>query len=121
MASCSSGDERLEQREKDLERQRNELGKKIATERCALALWQKSSCQRRAVLQEQLVYILGQLAELREIRRAMLGLQHNSHIRVRALPNFVADNPGYAKVVADEVPEARAAADKLADRESEHE
>ena len=103
-------DELLERREGELEAERNRLGREIAALRRPLKRWSRASRRSRASLQLELALVLGQLAEVREIRRAFLGLAHNAHIRERALPNFVAENPTYATWVADEVLEAQEAA-----------
>ncbi len=119
--TATPNDERLEKREAELEFQRNALGESIASARCFTAHLSRLTQRRRATHQEELAYLLGRLAEVREVRRALLGLRHNTHIRGRALPNFVADNPGYAKVVGDEVPEAKRVAESYERGDSSHE
>ena len=121
MTEIAWNDERWERREAELEKRRNRVGAQIAScRRPFLRLFPRIRRQR-ALLQEQLVWTLGALAEVRELRRALLGLKHNSHIRGRALPNFVANNPGYAEVVADEVEEARLVVENFANGVPQHE
>lgn len=121
MNAMTWSDERLERRENELSYKCNELGHSIASERCLLARLTPDNSHKRAIAQVKLVYELGALAEIREVRRILLGLTHNAHIRGRALPNFVADNPGYAECVADEVPEARMVVDRFTNGVPRHE
>lgn len=121
MTEIAWNDERWERREAELEQLRNQVGAQIASCRRPLVRLLPGNRHRRALLQEQLVWALGALAEVRELRRSLLGLKHNSHIRGRALPNFVADNPGYAEVVADEVAEARQVVENFANGVPRHE
>lgn len=94
----------FEKREQALGQSRSALGTTIAGNSGRLTAWLPSHRRARVEAELELVYTLSGLMEVRELRRTLLGMSHNAHIRGRALPNFVADNPSYAKVVADELP-----------------
>ncbi|MGM9998036.1 MAG: hypothetical protein ACI38Q_01345 [Candidatus Bruticola sp.] len=95
-------DEILEKREREL------LSKVLATgERiCTLqSFWQKlkpGRSKRLALQKLELLKLVSALDEVREVRRLLLGLAPHAHIRKRDVPNFVAQNPAYASVVACE-------------------
>lgn len=115
--SLSSGaplpDEWFELQEKQLNERKRQLGQNIERMSMGLTACLPSKKQQRAKEQIKLLEIIGQLAEIREVRRALLGLGDDAHIRPRAMPNFVVENPSYAKVVADELPEAEAMARQI--------
>lgn len=95
-------DEFLEQRERDLLAQAAALGEHIYK---LQNFWQKlnpSSKRRRASLEVELLQVIASLDEVREVRRLLLGLDPQAHLRKRDIPNFVAQNPSYASVVACE-------------------
>lgn len=105
-----SFDEALEQRETELGGERNRVGGEAATlgRRAAGVLaralpWVAAGFRRRAARRSlETIEVLGRLSEVREVRRAMLGLGPNAHIRSRATPNFVKDNPDYRRTVEGE-------------------
>lgn len=100
-------DEWLERRELELGQQRDEVGRDASRAlnrlRGLLARvvpWAVGRSRRQAGQSSLLlVEALGRLSEVREVRRGLLGLSPNALIRSRATPNFVADNPEYAKSV----------------------
>lgn len=103
-------DEWLERRELELGRQRDQVGREAARAHTRLrsllarvlpwaaGRWRRTGGQRSLLLVEA----LGRLSEVREVRRGLLGLSPNALIRSRATPNFVADNPDYARKVAED-------------------
>ena len=95
-------DEWLERRELELGAERHRLGQAVARAlRGVLGrLWPRRRGAARASL--RLAETLGQLSEVREVRRHLLGLGNNALIRSRATPNFVSQNPDYARTVAEE-------------------
>lgn len=102
-------DEWLERRELELGDQRDAVGGDAARAggrlRGLLARvlpWLFAGARREAGRKSLLlVETLGRLSEVREVRRGLLGLSPNALIRSRATPNFVANNPEYAKTVED--------------------
>ncbi|MGM9991794.1 MAG: hypothetical protein ACI376_02955 [Candidatus Bruticola sp.] len=97
-----TGDEILERRERELLAQAQSIGEQI----CVLqGFWQKLKPGRNKRLASQklrLLKVISALDEVREVRRLLLGLAPQAHIRKRDIPNFVAQNPAYASVVACE-------------------
>jgi len=102
-------DEWLERRELELGQERNRLGGQVARALRSL-LGRFVPGRRKATAQTsiELAETLGRLSEVREVRRALLGLGPNAHIRSRDVPTFVSKNPDYARTVAEETegPEA---------------
>ena len=96
-------DEWFEKKEQELAKTKRQLGKEIYSLTHGAASILPSRKKNAAHLKIDLLRTECALAEVREIRRALLGLSYNAHIRSRALPNFVANNPSYARVVADEI------------------
>lgn len=94
-------DETLEKRENELLGSIKELGAEMFALRHSL-LGNLLPAKRRkaAALEVRLLKAASALDEVRELRRLMLGLAPQAHIRGRAVPNFVADNPAYAETVA---------------------
>lgn len=99
------GDEWFDAQENRLREEKLQIGQAIADCCRGWRRWLPKYRKLRARQEVKLLQKLGELAELREIRRCLLGTGFTFHIRPRATPNFVADNPAYKKVVAAEHPE----------------
>ena len=100
--SVTNHDEILEKRERELLRQATALGDGIYKLQSFWQTWQPGNKKRRAALELELLKVIAALDEVREVRRLLLGLAPQAHLRKRDIPNFVAKNPDYASVVACE-------------------
>ena len=100
--SSANIDEILEQRERDLLAQAAALGERIYKLQSFWRRLNPHNKRRRSTLELELLQIIASLDEVREVRRLLLGLDPQAHIRKRDVPNFVAQNPSYASVVACE-------------------
>ncbi len=98
----TANDEILEQRERELLIQAAALGEHIYKLQSFWQALKPSSKRRQAALQLELLQVIAALDEVREVRRLLLGLDPQAHLRKRDIPNFVAQNPAYASVVACE-------------------
>lgn len=102
-------DEGLEKREAELGLERARLGGLLAELQgrsrgllARLLPWRRRALHRQAApLAMDLTDLLGRLSEVREVRRGLLGLGPSAHIRSRATPNFVRENPEYARTVQE--------------------
>ena len=95
-------DEILEKHERELLNQAAALGDGIYGLQSFWQTLKPGNKRRRAALELELLKVIAALDEVREVRRLLLGLDPQAHLRKRDVPNFVAHNPEYASVVACE-------------------